>query len=74
MVPVVSRRYGGAGVQAGEQAGAQAVGFGELDGAALSAGPGFAVLCDARGMVGACRFDHERGAALEDIDPAGWVS
>lgn len=50
------------------------VGGGALDEASLAAGPGMALVADSTGLRGACRFDHEHGAALEDIDPAGWVS
>lgn len=50
------------------------VGGGSLDAASRDAGPGMALLADSSGLVGACRYDHERGAELADIDPSGWVS
>lgn len=50
------------------------VGGGRLDGASREAGPGMALLADAGGLRGACRYDHEHGADPVDVDPVGWVS
>jgi hypothetical protein len=50
------------------------VGGGSLDEVSRVAGPGMALLADASGVRGVCRYDHEHGADLNDVELGGWVS
>lgn len=45
-----------------------------IDALCLEAGPRRALVANSSGIVASIAWDHERGAPLEQIDPAGWVS